>query len=86
MTVIDAREPQDCASSHIAGSLNVPLGRLSEASLPPGPLVLMRQGQIAAGSLVILSQAAAPAWIVLTWFGGGGGGFCRHQAIGWWSV
>lgn len=50
------------------------------------PLPLMRQVQISAGSLVlaglILSQVAAPAWILLTWFVGVGlvfagvSGFC----------
>jgi rhodanese-related sulfurtransferase len=137
VTVIDVREPMEYTSGHIAGSLNVPLGRLGDASLPQGPLVLvcqsgnrsargleqlrrqghphpvadlegglpawqeaglplrrlqgaplplMRQVQIAAGSLVllglILSQALAPAWILLSWFAGAGlvfagvSGFC----------
>lgn len=50
------------------------------------PLPLMRQVQIAAGSLVllglILSNTVAPAWILLTWFVGAGlvfagvSGFC----------
>ena len=50
------------------------------------PLPLMRQVQIAAGSLVllglILSHTVAPAWILLTWFVGAGltfagiSGFC----------
>ena len=62
-----------------------------EAGLPVrqlrnAPLPLMRQVQIAAGSLVllglILSQLLAPAWIVLSWFVGAGlvfagvSGFC----------
>lgn len=137
VTVIDVREPVEYASGHIEGSLNIPLGRLAQADLPSGPLVLvcqsgnrsnralrlleqqghphpvaelvggvpsweqaglglrrlrraplplMRQVQIAAGSLVllglILSQVAAPAWILLTWFVGAGlvfagiSGFC----------
>jgi len=59
----------------------LPLRRLSNAPLP-----LMRQVQIAAGSLVllglILSATVAPAWILLTWFVGAGltvagiSGFC----------
>jgi len=59
----------------------LPLRRLSKAPLP-----LMRQVQIAAGSLVllglILSHSVAPAWILLTWFVGAGlvfagvSGFC----------
>ncbi|MEY3462264.1 MAG: hypothetical protein RLZZ468_42 [Cyanobacteriota bacterium] len=59
----------------------LPLRRLSHAPLP-----LMRQVQIAAGSLVllglILSHTVAPAWILLTWFVGAGlvfagvSGFC----------
>ena len=48
-----------------------PVHRLANAPLP-----LMRQVQIAAGSLVllglILSQVVAPAWILLTWFVGAG--------------
>jgi rhodanese-related sulfurtransferase len=59
----------------------LPLRRLKNAPLP-----LMRQVQIAAGSLVllglILSTTVAPAWIALTWFVGAGlvfagvSGFC----------
>ena len=59
----------------------LPLRRLKNAPLP-----LMRQVQIAAGSLVllglILSNTVAPAWIALTWFVGAGlvfagvSGFC----------
>ncbi|MFM8258777.1 MAG: rhodanese-like domain-containing protein [Vulcanococcus sp.] len=59
----------------------LPLHRLRNAPLP-----LMRQVQIAAGSLVllglILSHLVAPAWIALSWFVGAGlvfagiSGFC----------
>ncbi|MEY4431010.1 MAG: hypothetical protein RLZZ533_946 [Cyanobacteriota bacterium] len=59
----------------------LPVRRLNNAPLP-----LMRQVQIAAGSLVllglILSHTVAPAWIILTWFVGAGlvfagvSGFC----------
>ena len=59
----------------------LPLHKLRNAPLP-----LMRQVQIAAGSLVllglILSNTVAPAWILLTWFVGAGlvfagvSGFC----------
>ena len=59
----------------------LPLLRQANAPLP-----LMRQVQIAAGSLVllglILSHTVAPAWILLTWFVGAGlvfagvSGFC----------
>jgi rhodanese-related sulfurtransferase len=49
----------------------LPLRQLKGAPLP-----LMRQVQIAAGSLVllglILSNTVAPAWILLTWFVGAG--------------
>ncbi|MFN5698868.1 MAG: rhodanese-like domain-containing protein [Cyanobacteriota bacterium] len=49
----------------------LPVRRLQNAPLP-----LMRQVQIAAGSLVllglILSNTVAPAWILLTWFVGAG--------------
>ncbi|MFM8604097.1 MAG: DUF2892 domain-containing protein [Cyanobium sp.] len=54
--------------------------------LKNAPLPLMRQVQIAAGSLVllglILSNTVAPAWILLSWFVGAGlvfagvSGFC----------
>jgi rhodanese-related sulfurtransferase len=48
-----------------------PVHRLANAPLP-----LMRQVQIAAGGLVLLglglSQAVAPAWILLSWFVGAG--------------
>jgi rhodanese-related sulfurtransferase len=60
---------------------DLPLRKLRNAPLP-----LMRQVQIAAGSLVllglILSHTVAPAWILLTWFVGAGlvfagvSGFC----------
>jgi rhodanese-related sulfurtransferase len=43
ITVIDVREPMEYAGGHIAGSLNVPLSRLSQADLPQGPLVLVCQ-------------------------------------------
>ena len=43
VTVIDVREPMEYASGHIAGSLNVPLSRLQEGDLPPGPIVLVCQ-------------------------------------------
>jgi rhodanese-related sulfurtransferase len=59
----------------------LPLLRQANAPLP-----MMRQVQIAAGSLVllglILSHTVAPAWIALTWFVGAGlcfagiSGFC----------
>ncbi|MCP9780337.1 DUF2892 domain-containing protein [Cyanobium sp. To12R1] len=59
----------------------LPLRRLNNAPLP-----LMRQVQIAAGSLVLLGLGlgswVAPAWILLSWFVGAGlvfagiSGFC----------
>ena len=59
---------------------------LSVRKLKNAPLPLMRQVQIAAGSLVllglILSNVVAPAWILLSWFVGAGlvfagvSGFC----------
>lgn len=64
----------------------LPLRRLGDAPLP-----LMRQVQIAAGSLVllglILSYTVAPAWILLTWFVGAGltfaglSGFCGMARV-----
>ena len=54
--------------------------------LKNAPLPLMRQVQIAAGSLIllglILSNVVAPGWIAITWWGGAGltfagvSGFC----------
>jgi rhodanese-related sulfurtransferase len=43
VSVIDVREPIEYAGGHIPGSLNVPLSRLPQADLPPGPLVLVCQ-------------------------------------------
>ena len=43
VAVIDVREPMEYAAGHIAGSLNVPLSRLTQADLPGGPLVLVCQ-------------------------------------------
>ena len=43
VTVIDVREPMEYASGHISGSLNIPLGRIGQADLPSGPLVLVCQ-------------------------------------------
>jgi len=55
--VIDVREPMEYAGGHIAGSLNVPLARLSPADLPPGPLVLVCQsGNRSAKALAQLQQ------------------------------
>lgn len=66
-----------------------PVRRLANAPLP-----LMRQVQIAAGSLVllglILSQTLAPAWILLSWFVGAGlvfagvTGFCGMARLLAW--
>lgn len=39
--VIDVRESVEYAGGHIAGSVNVPLARLSRTELPSGPLVLV---------------------------------------------
>jgi rhodanese-related sulfurtransferase len=59
--------------------------------LANAPLPLMRQVQIAAGSLVLLglllSSTVAPAWILLTWFVGAGlvfaglSGFCGMASV-----
>jgi rhodanese-related sulfurtransferase len=57
VTVIDVREPMELASGHIAGSLNVPLSRLSRTELPAGPLVLVCQsGQRSARGVELLRQ------------------------------
>ena len=55
--VIDVREPMEYAAGHIAGSLNVPLGRISQADLPRGPLVLVcHSGNRSAQALAQLLQ------------------------------
>ena len=43
VTVIDVREPMEYAYGHSAGSVNVPLSRITQADLPQGPLVLVCQ-------------------------------------------
>lgn len=77
--------------AHPVSDLEGGLPSWQQAGLPVrklknAPLPLMRQVQIAAGSLVllglILSNTVAPAWILLTWFVGAGlvfagvSGFC----------
>ena len=76
---------------HLVGDLQGGFPSWQQAGLPVrklrnAPLPLMRQVQIAAGSLIllglILSTFVAPAWIMLTWFVGVGltiagiSGFC----------
>lgn len=77
--------------AHPVTDLEGGIPSLQQAGLPVrklknAPLPLMRQVQIAAGSLVlvglILSNVVGPAWILLTWFVGAGlvfagvSGFC----------
>jgi rhodanese-related sulfurtransferase len=60
-TIIDVREPMEYASGHIAGSLNVPLGRLADATLPEGPLVLVCQtGNRSAKGMELLRRRGHP--------------------------
>jgi len=81
----------DRGYAHPISDLEGGLSSWQQAGLPVhklrnAPLPLMRQVQIAAGSLVllglILSNVVAPAWILLTWFVGAGlvfagvSGFC----------
>jgi rhodanese-related sulfurtransferase len=76
---------------HLVTDLQGGIPTWQQAGLPVrklknAPLPLMRQVQIAAGSLIllglILSNTVAPAWILLTWFVGAGltfagiSGFC----------
>jgi rhodanese-related sulfurtransferase len=57
VTVIDVREPMEYVGGHIAGSLNIPLSRITEADLPQGPLVLVCQsGNRSAKALALLQQ------------------------------
>lgn len=59
--VIDMREPMEFASGHIAGSLNVPLSRITQADLPKGPLVLVcHSGNRSAQALAQLMQQGHP--------------------------
>lgn len=59
--VIDVREPMEYAGGHIAGSLNVPLSRITQADLPRGPLVLVcHSGNRSAKALVQLLQQGHP--------------------------
>ena len=61
VTVIDVREPMEYAGGHIAGSLNVPLSRITQADLPRGPLVLVCQsGNRSANALAQLLQQGHP--------------------------
>jgi rhodanese-related sulfurtransferase len=61
VTVIDVREPMEYAGGHIAGSLNVPLSRITQADLPQGPLVLVCQsGNRSARALHQLLQQGHP--------------------------
>jgi len=43
VTVIDVREPMEFVGGHIAGSVNVPVAKLSSAELPAAPLALVCQ-------------------------------------------
>ena len=59
--VIDVREPMEFAAGHIAGSLNVPLSRITQADLPKGPLVLVcHSGNRSAQALAQLLQQGHP--------------------------
>jgi len=59
--VIVEREPMEYAGGHIAGSLNVPLSRISQADLPRGPLVLVcHSGNRSARALAQLLQQGHP--------------------------
>jgi rhodanese-related sulfurtransferase len=59
--VVDVREPMEYAGGHIAGSLNVPLSRITQADLPRGPLVLVcHSGNRSAQALTQLLQHGHP--------------------------
>ena len=61
VSVIDVREPMEFATGHIAGSLNVPLSRLTQADLPRRPLVLVCQsGNRSSKGLTQLLQQGHP--------------------------
>jgi rhodanese-related sulfurtransferase len=59
--VIDVREPMEYAGGHIAGSLNVPLSRITQTELPRGPLVLVcHSGNRSSQALAQLLQQGHP--------------------------
>ena len=61
VTVIDVREAMEYAGGHIAGSLNVPLSRITQADLPRRPLVLVCQsGNRSAKALAQLLRQGHP--------------------------
>ena len=63
--VVDVREPMEYAGGHIAGSLNVPLSRITQADLPQGPLVLVCQsGNRSTKALTQLLQQGYPHPVV----------------------
>lgn len=63
--VVDVREPMEYAGGHIAGSLNVPLSRITQADLPQGPLVLVCQsGNRSTKALSQLLQQGYPHPVV----------------------
>jgi rhodanese-related sulfurtransferase len=58
VAIVDVREPVEYAGGHIPGSHNIPLSRIAQANLPPGPLVLVCQSgnRSARGIAALLGQ------------------------------
>lgn len=58
--LVDVREPDEFASGHISGSLNLPLARISVETLPDGPVALVCQSDNRSGrALQELSRSGA---------------------------
>ncbi|RFA19830.1 rhodanese-like domain-containing protein [Subtercola boreus] len=60
--VIDVREPDEFASGHVPGAINVPLGSLPGADLPEGPLhVICEMGGRSARATTALERQGRTA-------------------------
>jgi rhodanese-related sulfurtransferase len=65
--VLDVRTPEEYASGHIAGALNVPIGLLPFAArdLPPGPvLTACSRGGRASRAADLLDQDGRTAFVI----------------------
>jgi rhodanese-related sulfurtransferase len=63
--IIDVREPADYAKGHIAGAVNIPIGRLADAELPDGPIMTACGGGGRAGrAAAALGEAGREAYSI----------------------